>query len=177
MKKGIEKLRTLGIKEIVMFTEGSESSAAYMAQEVGIDKYYTRLEPQDKLGYIEKLSRKGVVVVVGNGINDASELECADVGIAMGRGSSAIAAETSDIVMLNDDISHLSETIELGRLSNRVVYGDIGIWFVTNTIGFSFVLLGFMGPALAVFYNFTTNFLPILNSTRLFKERKLKDVL
>ena len=177
MKESLEKLRVLGIKEIIMLTEGRESSAAYMAQEVGIDKYYFQLKPEDKLEHIERLSRKGIVIMVGDGISDASALTQADIGIAMGRGGNAIAAETSDVVMLNDNILQLSEIIKLGRLSNRVIYGDMCIWFISNTIGFSLVLLGFIGPALAALYNFTTNFLPVLNSTQLFKKGGFKDVL
>jgi P-type E1-E2 ATPase len=160
-----------------MLTGDKESSAACVAGLLGIKEYHAGLLPKDKLLYIEELSKEGGVIMIGDGINDAPALARASVGIAMGKGGSAVTSETADIVMLNDNLNELPEIIELAQRATRVMYGDIGLWFLSNTVGFVLVIAGFMGPALAALDNFLSDFFPILNSTRLFAERKVKDVL
>lgn len=175
-KESISKMKTLGIEQIVILTGDKEASTKYVAKELDIPEYHFNLKPEDKLVYIEKFAKEGPVIMIGDGVNDAPGLARADVGIAMGKGGSAIAAETADVVMLHDNLSELPGIIELGRRSSHVVYWDMGLWFVSNILGFVLVFLG-LTPALAAFYNFATDFIPILNSTRLFADRKVKDVL
>ncbi len=177
MRKSILKLKELGIGRIVMLTGDKEPSAAHIAGVLGIEEYRAELTQEEKLTYVKMLKETGKVIVIGDGINDAPTLAHADVGIAMGKGGSAIASKTADIVILNDNLAKLPFIVELTRKTSSVIYTDIGIWFATNTIGFSLVFIGIFTPALAAFYNMITNFFPILNSTRLFAERKIKDIL
>ncbi len=166
----IATLRRAGIRSI-MLTGDNEEVAAYMAQTLGINEYRARMLPEDKLREVESLMRDhaGTVAVVGDGINDAPALSRADVGIAMGTTGMAVAVEAADIVILTDDLSRLADIITIGRTTRSIVYGDMVIWLITNAVGFSLVLTGFMGPAFAAFYNFATDFLPIMNSMRLFR--------
>lgn len=177
MRKSILKLKELGIGRIVMLTGDKESAASHMAGVLGIDEYRAELMPEEKLAYVKMLSESGKVIMVGDGINDAPALAQADVGIAMGKGGSAITSEVADIVILNDDLAQLPFIVELARRTSGVIYGDMLIWFISNFVGFACVLLGFFTPAIAAFYNFASDFLPIMNSTRLFAGRKLKDML
>ncbi len=177
MRKSILKLKELGIGRIVMLTGDKESSAAHMAGALGIEEYRAELTPEEKSTYVKMLTETGKVIMVGDGINDAPALARADVGIAMGKSGGAITSETADIVILNDNLAELPFIIELARKTSSVIYTDMGIWFATNMIGFALVFVGIFTPALAAFYNMITDFFPILNSTRLFAGRKIKDIL
>ncbi|HSD12928.1 MAG TPA: hypothetical protein VLC10_05195, partial [Patescibacteria group bacterium] len=70
---------------------------------------------------------------------------------------------------LSDDLSRIPETVELGKRTLSVIRGDVVIWIATNVLGFALVLTGVFGPAFAAFYNFATDFLPIINSSLLFR--------
>jgi heavy metal translocating P-type ATPase len=163
------RLRQLGVKRIVMFTGDRPEAAARIAAELGIDEYRAGMKPENKVAELEKLLGGGPVAMIGDGVNDAPTLSRADVGIAMG-GGTAVAIEAADIVILSDDLSRLPETVELARRSIFVVRSDIAIWAVSNLFGFALVLTGFAGPAIAAFYNFITDFFPLINSGRLFRK-------
>ena len=93
----------------------------------------------------------------------------AEVGIAMGKGGTAIASEAADVIVLTDDLSRLADVVLLGRRTMSVIRWDVAIWAVSNMVGFGLVLTGVLGPAMAAFYNFATDFFPLMNSGRLFR--------
>jgi len=168
--ESVRELKRLGVRRVLMFTGDAPEVARRVADAIGIDGYVASMRPEDKVRAIEDLLPQGTLVMVGDGVNDAPALARADVGIAMGGAGTAVAVEAADIVILTDDLNRLPDIIRLGRRTVSVVHGDIVIWAVSNVIGFTLVLTGFLGPALAAFYNFVTDFFPMLNSTRLFKE-------
>jgi heavy metal translocating P-type ATPase len=175
VKESIEKLRVLGVEKILILTGDKQAAAAYMAETVGITEYYAELYPEDKVAHIKELLKNhGPLVMIGDGVNDAPALALADVGIAMGKGGSAITAHTADVVFLNDNLIELPALIELCRRSRKVIYTDMITWFVTNFIGFALVFSGFLTPARAALYNFLGDFAPILNSSSLFVKGKQK---
>jgi len=167
-KEAMERLRAFGIRTI-MLTGDNEAVARETAFALGISEYRASLKPEDKLREVEKLLPEGPVCMVGDGINDAPALTRADVGVAMGGGGTAVAVESADIVILNDNISRLPDMIDLGRRTRRVVNTDIVIWLLSNAIGFILVFTGIAGLAAAAFYNFATDFLPLANSVLFFK--------
>ena len=155
-----------------MFTGDSEKVAMKVATRLGIDDVRAQMLPEEKLRALERLVKDGrVVAMVGDGINDAPALARAHVGIAMGNAGTAVAVEAADVVILHDDLSRISEMIVLSRKTMRVIRGDIAIWMVTNLVGFYFVFDSVFGPALAAFYNFATDFLPLVPSVTLFSHR------
>ncbi len=173
-RASITALTALGVEQIIMFTGDNAEVAADVAKDLGITDWRALMKPEDKLRELEQLEIKTRVAMVGDGINDAPSLARADVGIAMGSGGTGVAVEAADIVILTDDLARLPEIILLGRKTLSVIRGDMVIWILSNLFGFALVFTGFAGPALAAFYNFATDFLPLFNSTRLFRRGRQK---
>jgi len=168
-------LRKLGVKNIVMFTGDNEKVAASVSKQLGLTGYVAGMSPEEKMQQVETLIQKttnGTVAMVGDGINDAPALSRVDVGIAMGSGGAAVAVEAADIVVLTDNLARVPEMVSLGRRTASVIRWDMGIWVATNALGFVLVFAGVLGPASAAFYNFATDFLPLINSMRLFNRSR-----
>lgn len=173
-KASLNRLRELGLPNLVMLTGDNQAVAKEVSAEMGITEFKSGLKPEDKLRILEELVKtKSPLAMVGDGINDAPALARADVGIAMGEGGTAVAVEAADVVILTDNLDRLPDMVELGRKTSQVIWLDIAIWFVTNALGVALVLTGLLGPAMAAFYNFLTDFLPLINSVRLFRRKKL----
>ncbi len=169
----LKRLSEIGVSRIVMLTGDDEVTARHLAANLGIKEYQASMKPEQKLEALEEIiNRDGFVGMVGDGINDAPALARADVGIAMGGGGTSVAIEAADMVILTDDLSRIPEMVILGRRTLSVIHFDIVLWLTSNFVGFALVLTGLAGPAFAAFYNFATDFLPLLNSTRLFRNRE-----
>ncbi|MBW4617712.1 MAG: heavy metal translocating P-type ATPase [Desmonostoc vinosum HA7617-LM4] len=124
----ISRLKKLGVEQIVMLTGDNERTAHSVAQEVGIERVYAELLPEDKLDVIRNLQKQyQTVAMVGDGINDAPALAQASVGIAMGVAGSDVALETADIVLMADKLEKITAAIHLGRRSQTVVKQNIAI--------------------------------------------------
>ena len=170
-KDSIKKLKNIGIEGIVMFTGDEKNAADAVAKELGISDIRFGMKPEDKLIEIEKLIAKDKkLAMVGDGINDTPALMRADIGIATGGAGTEVVMETADAIIFTDKLNLLPEMILLGRKTMSVIHGDMIIWLFSNIIGFTLVFLGFINPALAAFYNFATDFVPLINSSRLFKD-------
>lgn len=176
-KEALSELRAIGITRLVMLTGDNKIVAQHIADIVGITEYRASITPEGKFKELGRLQHEGVTTMIGDGINDAPALARANVGVAMGTGGTAVAVETADVVILTDNLKRLPEIIKLGRRTTSVIYGDIATWIITNAVGFTLVFTGVMGPILAAIYNFATDFLPIINSARLFgrnnKDKKI----
>ncbi len=171
-KESIAELKKIGVERVIMFTGDNALVAKEISSQLGISEFLASMSPEDKLRELEKLEKSGAFLgMVGDGINDAPALSRADVGIAMGKAGTAVAVEAADIVILTDNLMRIPEMILLGRKTFSVIKTDIIIWFFSNIFGFTLVLTGVFGPALAAFYNFATDFFPLINSARLFKEK------
>lgn len=168
------ELGEVGVKNTVMLTGDVPEVAERVGKTLGISEVYAALKPEEKVRILVKLKKKfGTVAMVGDGVNDAPSLARADVGIAMGGGGTAVAVAAADVVMATDDLSRLPWLITLSKKTISVIRLDIVIWVISNAFGFVLVFSGITGTAGAAFYNFATDFLPLINSTRLFgKEKK-----
>ena len=133
----IEKLKQLGIEQIVLLTGDNKGTANSVARTLGIEKVYAELLPEDKLTAIQKLQQKYQnVAMVGDGINDAPALAMATVGIAMGGAGNDVAIETADLILMSNRLEKLSQAISLGRRANRIIKQNI-----TFALSFIFLLL------------------------------------
>jgi Cd2+/Zn2+-exporting ATPase len=124
--RAIAHLKRLGIEAVVMLTGDNERTAHRIAEELGVDRVYAQLLPEDKVNVIEQLQRQyHTVAMVGDGINDGPALAQASVGIAMGATGSDVAMETADVVLMADRLERLEHAIRLGRRSQAIVKQNI----------------------------------------------------
>ena len=170
-KKAIADLKQQGIKDVVMLTGDRAESAKQTAEQLGIERYYAALLPQDKVKHIEDMlaQNEGKVAFVGDGINDAPVLARADVGIAMGGLGSDAAIEAADVVIMNDQLNRIAPAIRIARKTRRIVWQNIIMALVVK----AFVLiLGAGGLATmweAVFADVGVALLAVLNALRAIK--------
>jgi len=170
VKEAIKKLKELGVENIIMLTGDNERVANRIKEETGITQFYANLLPKQKLEYIKKsLNKNSKVAMIGDGINDAAALSLADVGIAMGGIGYDVAIESADIVLMKDDFSRVPEMIKVAESVMKIARQDFWIWGLTNFAGLFLVFGGILGPTGAAAYNFLTDFLPLINSTRVFQ--------
>lgn len=129
----IKKLHQKGI-EVAMITGDSFKTAKIIAQKVGIDKIFARTMPEQKASIIQEFQKENkIVLMVGDGINDAAALVQADVGIAVGNGTD-IAIESADIVLMKDGISDVDSAINLSRLTLRNIKQNLFWAFFYNSV-------------------------------------------
>ena len=134
-KEAISKLKKMNI-EVIMLTGDNKVVADNIAKEVGIDKVISEVYPQDKQKIISSLKQdsKHLVAMVGDGVNDALALSSADLGISIGSGSD-IALESSDIVLLRNDLLDVINVINLSKRVLNTIKGNLFWAFFYNCIG------------------------------------------
>jgi len=120
----VDELRRIG-KKVIMITGDSEETARYVAKELGIDKFFARILPHEKVQKVRELQSLGMkVAMVGDGINDAPALAQADVGIAIGSGTH-IAIESADIILVRNDPQDVARLIKLSEISTRKILQNL----------------------------------------------------
>lgn len=170
IKESMEELKSLGVEKIIMLTGDNERVARRIKEATGITDFYANLSPGEKLTHIKNsLNKKYKVAMIGDGINDAAALSLSDVGIAMGNIGYDVAIESADVVLIKDDFSKVPQMIKISKYVMKIAEQDFWIWGITNLIGLTLVFMGILAPTGASAFNFLTDFLPLFNSTRIFK--------
>ncbi|MDL0088190.1 heavy metal translocating P-type ATPase [Campylobacter gastrosuis] len=171
-KDMLNRLRNLGVKELVMLSGDIKEKAEQVAAELGIDKVFANCLPTDKSRIIEELKANGAnVAFVGDGINDAPSLTKANVGISMHKGAD-IAKATADISLLKDDIMSVAVAKEMAVKTMKLIDTNFKATVGINSAILGAATLGFLNPiATAVLHNGTTIWL-LLNSMKGIKIEK-----
>jgi len=166
----LRELRRWGIQKIELLTGDNERTASALAAQLGVD-FRANLLPENKIDVVKKYQGEGcVVVMVGDGVNDAPALAQADVGIAMSGGTD-VAVEAGHIALLRPDWSLVPEAFQIARRTMRVVKGNIGFTLLYNAFGLTMAALGFLPPIFAAALQSLPDVGILLNSSRLLRGR------
>ena len=177
-KNAISNFYKNGVKNILMLTGDNEKIAAEVAKNVGLNSYYASLLPLEKTSKLEEViknsKKNDVTVFIGDGINDAPSLIQADLGIAMGGIGSDITIESSDAVIMNDDLNKINDAIKISKKNNIVVKENL---IFSLTIKFLVMIISFLPLMeleayimwLAIFADVGVTIICVLNSLRLMK--------
>lgn len=171
--KAVDGLRKNGIRRVAMLTGDSRIPAEAAARELGIDDVGYGLLPHEKADRLEKImsAANGHTVFVGDGINDAPVLASADVGISMGGIGSDAAIEASDIVLMTDEPSKLTDALKIASFTRKIALQNI---IFAISVKVLFLLLGTAGLATmweAVFSDVGVTVLAVLNTLRIKRYR------
>ncbi len=131
--KAIKELQNMGIK-VVMVTGDNEKTAQAIAKESGVDEVIASVLPDGKEKVVTQNKEKGMVAMVGDGINDAPALTRADIGIAIGAGTD-VAIDSADIVLMKSKLTDVSGAIRLSRGTLRNIHENLFWAFIYNVIG------------------------------------------
>ncbi|MGP4068417.1 heavy metal translocating P-type ATPase [Halobacillus sp. B29] len=168
----IQKLKSTGLKEMVMLTGDNEGTAKKVADSAGVDRYFADLMPEEKVTAVKKLQAEGKsVAMVGDGINDAPALATADLGIAMGGAGTDTAMETADIVLMADNLEKLPYTIKLSRRSLKIIKQNVWFSLITKFAALLLIFPGFLTLWMAVLSDTGAALIVILNSMRLLRQK------
>jgi Cu+-exporting ATPase len=147
-RDAIARLRRMGL-DVVMLTGDALATAEAVAREAGVERVVAGVLPEGKVAEVERLQAQGkVVVMVGDGVNDAPALARADVGIAMGSGTD-VAVDAADVTLMRHDLGAVADAIALSRRAMRAMRQNLFWAFVYNAVGIP-IAAGALYPALGV---------------------------
>lgn len=151
----------------VMLTGDNQKSAQRIANLVGIKNFYANMLPDGKQNAIKALKKDGKVCMIGDGVNDAPSLATANCSISMGNLGSDIAIENSEIIITNDNLKSIPQTIELSKRVIFTIKTNITISIFINTVAILLSAYGFLNPVTGAIWHNLSSVLVVLNSTRL----------
>jgi Cd2+/Zn2+-exporting ATPase len=166
------ELRALGVAP-VMLTGDNAATAKAIGAHAGIDDVRGNLLPEEKLDAIKALQQRyGIAGMAGDGINDAPALAQADIGFAMGGAGTDTAMEAADVVIMNDDLRRLPETIRLSRRAHSVLWQNIALALGIKAVFFVLAVFGSATMWMAVFADMGASLLVVANGLRLMRMPK-----
>lgn len=169
--KSLSEVKEVIKQEIIILSGDSKNIVESVSKEVGADKCYGELLPEDKVEYVEKYKKQGKVMFVGDGINDAPVIKMSDVGVSMGGIGSDAAIEASDIVLMRDDLSKIKTAVNIAKVTDRKVKESIIFALVVKAIVLLLGVFGLSTIILAVFADVGVTLLVILNVITIFYKK------
>jgi Cu+-exporting ATPase len=153
--------------EVVMLTGDHEQSAQRIAQEVGIDTVHAQLLPQDKASFVQSRQEEGhVVVMAGDGINDAIALAQSNIAIAMGSGAD-VAISVSDVVLMDEKPQSILHAYRISKRTYRAVKENLGLSLLYNIVAIPLAVSGYVTPLIAALSMSLSSLIVVGNSMRI----------
>ena len=182
--KAIDAYHQNGIKNVIMLTGDNDKIASAVAKEAGVDKFYANLLPLDKTAKLEEIlakEYKNTTAFIGDGVNDAPSLTKADIGISMGGIGSDITIDSSDVVIMDDDLNKVNKVIKIAKRNKFVVVENIAFALLIKILVMILSLIPNLpiSPYImwfAIFADVGVTVICVLNSLRLsigFKKNKI----
>ena len=172
VKEVLQKLKKLGVKNLVLLSGDNQPTVDLVAHELGLTEAHGHMLPENKSAYIRELQVKGqIVAFVGDGVNDSPSLALAQIGIAMGSGTD-VAIETSDVVLMNSDLSRLPHALGLTKatatnMRQNIIIAVGVVLFLLASVFFS----DWMNMSIGMFVHEGSIMVVILNGMRLLRYR------
>lgn len=166
----LAELKRLGVRKIELLTGDNERTAQAIAGQLDID-YRSNLLPEDKIRIVKEYQEQGhVVVMVGDGVNDAPALAQANVGIAMGVNGTDVAIDAAHIALMREDWSLLPRAFQIAKRTMNVVKMNLGFTMVYNLVGLTLAATGILPPILAAAAQSLPDLGILGNSSRLLRQ-------
>jgi len=167
----IDSLRSLGLQRLELLTGDNERTASTLARQIGVP-YRANLLPEDKIAIVKEYQAQGhVVIMVGDGVNDAPALAQANIGLAMGAAGSDVAIEAAHVALLRDDWTLVPRVLQIARRTMRVVKSNLGFTIGYNAIGLTLAAFGILPPVLAAAAQSLPDIGILANSSRLIRQQ------
>ncbi|WP_418125363.1 heavy metal translocating P-type ATPase [Variovorax sp. 160MFSha2.1] len=168
----VAELRSLGVMP-VMLTGDNTATARTIGAHAGIEDVRGNLLPEEKLDAVKAMQQRyGAAAMTGDGINDAPALAQADIGFAMGGAGTDTAMEAADVVIMNDDLRRIPETIRLSRRAHSVLWQNITLALGIKAVFFVLAVFGSATMWMAVFADMGASLLVVANGLRLMRAQK-----
>lgn len=167
----LAEARSLGIRHIELLTGDNERTASALAEKLGVS-YRANLLPEHKIDVVKEFQGKGhVVVMVGDGVNDAPALAQADVGIAMGAAGTDVTIEAAHTALMRENWTLVPEVLKIAKRTMRIVKMNLAFTTVYNLVGLSLAAFGILPPVLAAAAQSLPDIGIMGNSARLLKQK------
>lgn len=165
----LKAVRAQGINLIELLTGDNETTAAALANQLGV-AYRAQLLPEDKIAIVKEYQRQGhIVVMIGDGVNDAPALAQANVGMAMGIAGTDVAIEAAHVALMREDWALVPDVFQIAKRTIGVVRFNIGFTTVYNIIGLTLAAVGILPPILAAAAQSLPDLGILANSSRLLR--------
>jgi heavy metal translocating P-type ATPase len=165
----VERLRAEGVRHVAMLSGDRRSIAERVGRELGLDRVYAEMSPQDKLETVRSVRADRElrqVVMVGDGVNDAPALAIADLGIAMGTGGATVASETADAVITVDRIDRVADAVHIGRRAMSIARQSVVAGMSLSLVAMGVAAAGYLPPVGGALLQEAIDLSVILNALR-----------
>lgn len=164
--RALRLLKRAGIERLVMLTGDRRDVAQTLGALLGVTQVRAEQTPEDKLRAIEAARKEGMVIMVGDGVNDAPALAAADVGVAMGAHGAAASSEAADVVLLVDRLDRLVEAIRIARHARGIAVQSVAAGMTLSIAAMLVAAFGFLPPIAGAMLQEAIDVVVIVNALR-----------
>lgn len=165
----IEQLCGAGVTRMVLASGDVASAAKMVADMLALDDVKSGLTPSEKVQVVRAESRNGTVLMIGDGVNDAPALAAADVGVAVGSHNLAAAAEAADVVLLNNSLTSIPDTLNIAKRTKKIALQSVYVGMGLSILAMAFAAMGYLPPVSGAILQEVIDVAVILNALRALK--------